>query len=86
MTRPVPARAGLPCARLQRFGSSANAAAYAAHVDRRKIPAACPHCNGWHVRTATEDEKRRNQARAEAERIARVKAHLESVPERSREP
>lgn len=49
------------------------------------VPIDC-ECGGWRLKRVefTEDQRQAMAARAEAERRARVAAHLATVPERSR--
>lgn len=72
------------CPHGQGFLTRANAEAYAHHTDRAKTPYLCA-CGKWHVRKRTPEEIAEMAKRSEAERKARVAAHLSTVPERSRD-
>jgi hypothetical protein len=77
-------RLGLPCARLQRFTTAANARAYSVRCVRGQEPYLCEHCDGHHLRKNDEATMKAHRERLERERAARVATYLGSVPERDR--
>jgi hypothetical protein len=77
-------RLGLPCARLQRFTTAANARAYSVRCVRGQEPYLC-ECKGWHLRKLDEATMAARRERLEKERLARVAKHLATVPERGKE-
>jgi hypothetical protein len=85
MTRRAPrARAGLHCARLQRFDTEQNALAFSLRCCRGTTPYQCEHCKGWHLTKLDEATAAARAERIEKERLARVAAYQRSLPERGR--
>lgn len=80
MTRFAPrARAGLPCARSQRFLTRDSAEAFARLTDRGRVAEECPHCSGFHAVRMSAEAFARMQRQREAERLARVAAYTATV-------
>jgi hypothetical protein len=76
-------RLGLPCARLQRFTTAANARAYSVRCQRGQEPYLC-ECGRYHLRKLDEATMAAHRERLERERKARVAAYLRAVPEKGR--